>query len=84
MECGSSGSWNNRVFDGNAAERAPSDPNWEKEPPYAEQKVLKDVWIKKNSTLSARFLSVGVTKLSVLSFSLFTLIGAVKTFRYSG
>ena len=51
---GSPGSCNNSYFDGNAAKRAllVLVPVGKIKPSYAEQKVLKNVWIKKTSTLS--------------------------------
>ena len=69
----SSGSWSadpqgpgiTGYIDGNAAERAPSDPHWETQTPLytPSKKFLRMFGFKKNCTLSARFLSVSVTKL---------------------
>ena len=84
VECGSSGSWNNRVFWRKCGWKSTFwSPLGKTNPPTPSKKFLRMFGLKKNSTLSARFLSVSVTKLRVLSFLLFTLIEAwkaVKTF----
>ena len=81
VECGSSGSWNNRVFWRKCGWKSTFwSPLGKTNPPTPSKKFLRMFGLKKKSTLSARFLSVSVTKFRVLSFLLFTFIWAVKTF----